>query len=441
MKAKRMKTKHYKMRPVELSRYKFALLIVLCAAIFTGRAQDNDSFLFTGLTIYNGIGDVIQDGAIGVNQGIIDYVGPSANVEFNAYNEVVSKKGLLLYPGLIALNTTLGLTEVDAVRATRDFKESGELNPNVRAISAYNAESEIVETVLANGILFAQIAPRGGTIKGSTSVVKLKGHNWEDAAYRMDEGIVMDWPQMHKQKEKTEVTQGYGPNKTYEEELADIHTFFDKAKAYAKKTIPLERDLRMEAMRGIFDGTKRLYVTSDFIKEIREIIHFKRNYAIKNLTIVGGYDAWMAADLLKENDVSIILYRVNSLPEYAEDRVDEAYSLALKLATAGVKFSFQMDGDMETMQNRNLPFNVGTAIGYGLNIQTALSAVTIQAAEILGIADRTGSIEAGKEANFIITRGDIFDMQHSIIEEIFIQGIKTDFGTRQEELYKKYLKN
>src|SRR5690554_1120251 len=396
------------------------------------------SYIFTNLKVFTGTGTVIENGAVGVTNGIIDFVGPSSAANTEAYKEVISKAGMHLYPGLIAMNTTLGLTEIDAVRATRDFRETGDITPNVRAISAYNAESEIGETVLDNGILFAQISPQGGTIKGSSSVVKLKGENWEDAAYRVDEGIVMDWPRTFKRKDESDNQKGYTADEDYVKKLNEIQTFFNRAAAYAKREIPVERDLKMEAMRGIFDGSKRLYVSADFIKEIREIISFKRKYNIEKVSIVGGYDAWMAADLLKENDISVLLRRINSLPQLAEDAIDASYTLPTKLAGAGVKFCFTMSGDMETMNNRNLPFNIGTAIGYGLNEHTALTAATLHAAEILGIADKTGSIEVGKEANFVLTAGDIFDMRSGIITGLYLQGERIDLTTRQEKLYKKY---
>lgn len=415
------------------------LLLTLIPVLHYGQANET-SFLLTDLRVYTGTGTIIENGAVGVTNGVIDYVGATHSAPRQNYIEVISKRGLNLYPGFIAMNTTIGLTEIDAVRATRDFRETGDMNPNVRAISAYNAESEIGETILANGILMAQIAPRGGTIKGSSSVVKLKGDNWEDAAYKTDEGIVMDWPKMFKIEGDKDDPQGYVPDEDYVKKLEAIQHFFVNSEAYSKSPVPVERDLRMEAMRGIFDGNKRLYISADFIKEIREIVAFKRKYGIKKLSIIGGYDAWMAAELLNENEISILLRRINSLPQLAEDAVDASYTLPAKLAAAGVKFCFTMDGSMETMQNRNLTFNIGTAIGYGLNRNTALTAATLTAAEILGIADRAGSIETGKEANFVLTRGDIFDMRTSVIAGLYLNGALINHTTRQERLYEKYTK-
>ncbi len=419
--------------------FKYSIISLLILAASTANGQNNETdYLLTDLRIFTGNAVVIENGAVGVKNGMIRYVGSTQDAKKGEYREVISKHGLNLYPGLIAMNTTIGLTEIGAVRATHDFKETGDMNPNVRAISAYNAESEIGETVLANGILFAQIAPHGGTIKGTSSVVTLHGENWEDAAYNTDEGIIMDWPKMFKKKGDDDDPQGYEPDEDYEKKLTEIKVFFKNSAAYAKNETAVERDLRMEAMRGIFDGSKRLYISADFIKEIREIIAFKRAFEIKKLSIISGNDAWMAADLLKENDISVLIKRVNSLPQLPEDEIDASFKLPTKLAAAGVKFSFTMNGGMETMQNRNLPFNIGTAIGYGLNPNTALTASTLHAAEILGIADKTGSIEIGKEANFVLTTGDIFDMRTSHVKALFLKGELIDHSTRQKELYMKY---
>jgi hypothetical protein len=402
-------------------------------------AQDLPStYLITGIEIYTAVGEPIDNGAVGVQNGMITYIGKASRAPKEGYEATIDKTGMRLYPGLIAANTTLGLTEIFAVRATADYREVGDMNPNVRSISAYNAESEISETVLANGVLFAQVCPRGGVISGTSSVVVLDGWNWEDAVYHMDEGIHMTWPRLFKRERTPGEPTRYTIDEKYEVNLREIRTFFDQAKAYAKRAVPLERDLRMESMRGIFSGEKRLYIAANNVKEIREAIAFKRELEIPKVTIVGGYDSWMAADLLRENEISVMVGRVNELPRFPEDPIDANYTLPSKLAAANVLFCLEMDGDMETMQNRNLPFNAGTAIGYGLSEADALRAVTINAAKILNIDSRTGSIEVGKEANFILVNGDLFDIRLSQIEAVYFQGKQIDTSTRQEILGNKY---
>ena len=415
-----------------------AMLIFAFSAKASNAQVHHTRFLISGVTIHTGLKTVIENGAVGVENGIITYVGPAAGAPAT-YPQTIVKTGMDLYPGLIGGHTTLGLTEIGAVRATHDFRETGSMNPNVRAISAYNAESDIVATVRANGVLFAQIVPRGGVFEGTSSIVKLDGWNWEDAAYHTDEGIAMNWPKMYKQAGSRNDPHSYKPDEKYDQNLREIITFFERAQAYAKNDYPLHTDLRMEAMRGVFNGNKRLYVNADFIKEIREIVAFKRRFDIPKLTIIGGEDAWMVTSLLNENGISLMIGRVNSLPRFSESPIDGPFTLAQKLAAGGVKFCFDMDGGMETMQNRNLPFNVGTAIGYGLDPEIALQAVTLNAAEIFGIADRTGSIETGKEANFVISKGDIFDMRSSLIDSAYLLGKPIDLNTRQNDLYRKYM--
>lgn len=410
-------------------------------SVFTVQAQDeNRSVIYTGGQIFTAAGEFFEKGAIGVKADTISFVGKESDANFSDYGRVEELKGQHVYPGLIATNTTLGLTEIFAVRATRDYREVGDMNPNVRSIIAYNAESDITSTVLENGVLFAQVCPRGGIISGTSSVVALEGWNWDDAVYQLDEGIHLDWPRMFKRKGERDDPREYQPDEKYPDRINDLKEFFASAKAYAQSNYPLERDLRLEAMKGIFDGTKRLYIEADFIKEIREVIAFKRDLDLPKVTIVGGYEANRAADLLVENEISVLIRRVISLPRLAEDHIDAPFRLAAQLAEAGVLFAFQMDGDMEPIQNRNLAFAAGVAIANGLSPEEALKGLTINAANILGIDDRTGSLEVGKQANFIVTAGDLFDIRTGQVTRIYLKGQLIDAENRQNDLYKKYLR-
>ncbi|MCH2215978.1 MAG: amidohydrolase family protein [Flavobacteriales bacterium] len=404
-------------------------------------AQKGDrSVILTGGKIYTATGKTIENGAIGIKGNSIAFIGKPSDAIIAEYERAENLEGKHVYPGLIATNTTLGLTEIFSVRATRDYREVGDMNPNVRSIIAYNAESDITTTVVENGVLFAQICPRGGTISGTTSLVKLKAWNWEDAAYKMDEGIMMDWPRMFKRKGEREDPREFQPDGKYAKRIQELEEFFLAAKSYTKTKYPSERDLRLEAMRGIFNGSKRLYIEADFIKEIREVIAFKRRFELPKITIIGGYEADMVAELLAENDISILVRRVISLPRMAEDHIDAPFLLPSKLAEAGVTFAFQMDGDMEPIQNRNLAFAAGIAIANGLDREVALQSLTIHPAEILGVDDRTGSLEVGKEANFIITEGDLFDIRTGTVLRHYLQGELIDPENRQTTLYKKYLR-
>ncbi len=400
--------------------------------------EESRSVIFSGGKVFTATGEVFENGAIGVKADTISFVGKASDANYSDYSRVEDLKGRHIYPGLIASNTTLGLTEIFAVRATRDYREVGDMNPNVRSIIAYNAESDITSTVLENGVLFAQICPRGGTISGTSSVVKLKGWNWEDAVYEIDEGIHMDWPRMFKRKGERDDPREFEPDEKYQERINELKRFFASAKAYSQNEYPLERDLRLEAMKGIFDGSKRLYIEADFIKEIREVVAFKRELELAKVTIVGGYESNRVADLLVENQISVLVRRVISLPRLAEDHIDAPFRLAAQLAEAGVLFAFQMDGDMEPIQNRNLAFAAGLAIANGLPSEDALKGLTINAAKILGVDDRTGSLEVGKEANFIVTDGDLFDIRTGSVHRIYLGGLLIDPENRQNDLYLKY---
>jgi len=397
------------------------------------------SIIFTGGTIYTAAERTIENGAIGIKGDSISYVGLANESIEKEYERVVEIEGKHVYPGLIAMNTTLGLTEIFSVRATRDYREVGDMNPNVRSIIAYNAESDITSTVLENGVLFAQICPRGGTISGTSSVVKLKGWNWEDAVYQMDEGISMKWPSMFKRKGEKEDPREYREDENYTNEMIALRDFFAEAQAYSKSKYPEKRDLRLEAMRGIFDGTKRLYVEANFIKEIREVIAFKRKLNLQKVTIVGGYEASLVSNLLAENNMSVLVQRVLSLPRMAEDHIDASFLLPSQLAKSDVLFAFQMDGDMEPIQNRNITYAAGVAIANGLDPQEALKALTIYPARICGIDERTGSLEVGKKANFIITKGDLFDIRTGKVLSRYLEGKLIQTENRQNDLYEKYL--
>ena len=299
----------------------------------TPAAIQTESVLILNGTAHLGTGDVLENAAIGLRNGKIDYVGFARSVDRARYDQVIEAKGQHIYPGFIAPNSTLGLQEIGAVRATRDDAEVGTYKPHVRSVIAFNTDSEVTPTVRTNGVLMGQITPRGGTISGSSCIVHFDGWNWEDAALRTVDGIHLNWPSTHHRHRK----------------------------AQERRPATSPRDLRMEAMRGIFDGSLRLFVHAQDVRQITESVHFKRQMGIENLVIVGGYDAPLVADLLRENKVPVMLKRVHTLPRFAEDDVDLPYRLPKLLEDEGVLYCLQNAGDMEHTGTRNLPFYAGTA--------------------------------------------------------------------------------
>lgn len=407
----------------------------------TPAPPQSESILILHGSAHLGTGDVINDCAIGFRDGRIDYVGRASQVDRGRYAREIDATGQHIYPGFIAPNTTLGLQEIGAVRATRDDYETGTFKPNVRSLIAFNTDSEVTPTVRSNGVLMGQITPRGGAISGSSAVVHFDGWNWEDAAVEAVDGVHVNWPAMH-HRHNADGTVDIRQRKTYDQQYREIMRFFSEAKAYVEGTRPdgtaTLKDLRYEALRDVFTGTDRLYVHTDELRAITEAVHFKRDLDIPHLVIVGGYDAHLVADMLRENNVSVMLRRVHELPRYDEDDIDLPYRLPKLLEDEGVLFCLQNSGSMEHMQTRNLPFYAGTAHAYGLTYEQAVRSLTLNTARILGIEDRYGSIETGKQATLFISAGDALDMRGNLPVHAFIDGREIDLDNRQKELYRKY---
>jgi imidazolonepropionase-like amidohydrolase len=420
--------------------------IFLILSIVTSIVCDaqNKSIVITNGTLHIGNDSVIQNAIIGIRNGKITEVidASKSKVELGNYDEKIDATGKHIYPAFIAPNSTLGLTEIEAVRATNDFRETGVSLPNVRSLIAYNTDSKIIPTVRTNGVLLAQITPRGGLISGTSSVLMLDGWNWEDAAYKVDEGIHINWPRMQTRNwNDNELNFGATEkNKEYTKQVDELKKIFSEAYAYNELDTKEEKNLRFESMAGLFNGNQNLYIHANNVKEIIEAVNFSKQFAIKNTVIVGGKDSWMITDLLKENNISVIVNRVHDLPEKAEEDIDLPFKLPYLLQKAGILFCLNNEGDMEAMGTRNLPFMAGTAAAYGLTKEQALKAITSNTAKILGIDKTTGTIQVGKDANLFISTGDALDMRGNNLTDAFVKGNRIDLNNEQQELYEKYKK-
>jgi imidazolonepropionase-like amidohydrolase len=196
----------------------------------------------------------------------------------------------------------------------------------------------------------------------------------------------------------------------------------------------------MEAMKGVFDGNKILFVHANYVKEIQDAVHFAKEVGVKRMVIVGGRDSWMVTDLLKENNIAVMVNRVHDLPARAEDDIDLPYTLPYLLQKAGVLFCLENSGDMEAIHARNIPFLAGTAAAYGLTKEEALAAITLNTAKILGIDSSTGSLEEGKDATLFVSEGDALDIRTNHVLLAFIRGKNLDLSNEQQVLYHKYMK-
>jgi imidazolonepropionase-like amidohydrolase len=428
----------------------YTLLFIICLSVISKmNAQQNPTpapkqtktVLIMNAIAHVGDGTVIENSAIAIKDGKIAMIADARviRLDLTAYDTTIYASGMHVYPGFIATNSTLGLHELDLVRQTNDMAETGTYKPSIRSAIAYNTDSEIIPTVRSNGVLMGQIVPRGGVISGTSSVMQFDAWNWEDALIKADDGVHLNWPAVyHRHYDKGKIL--IEKVKTYDQQLREIQNFFNDARAYCLSNNKSITEVRFEGLRGIFEGKQKLYIHADDVKSITEAVSFKQQMAIPEMVIVGGYDAYLVADMLKSNNVSVMLQRLHTLPWFNEDDVDLPFKLPKLLYDKGVKFCLQNAGDMERMGARNLPFYGGTAVAYGLPYEEAVRALTLAPAEILGIDQQCGSLETDKDATLFISTGDALDMKTNNVVYAFIQGRMIDLNNKQTELYLKYKK-
>jgi imidazolonepropionase-like amidohydrolase len=421
-------------------------LYTLCTFIVTSiTAQETmlpapaqkETIALTNATIHVGNGQVIENGTVILKNGKITEVGAAAST---AGAKLIDCKGKHIYPGLILTASQLGLVEVPSNRATADGSEIGEMNPSIRSLVAYNTDSKVINTLRTNGILLANVIPAGGIISGSSSVVQLDAWNWEDAAYKTDVAIHLRMPSLLNRRGGR--GGGFGgqqapadPVKTGLEQIEKVKVFFREAKAYQAESKHENTNLKFEAVKGLFDKKQKLFIHCNIVKEMLLAVDFVKEFGF-DVVLVGAVDSWQIADLLKQNNIAVILNQLHDLPTMIDDDIDQPFKTPAMLQKAGVLFTIN-DDDGNT-RYRNLPFNAGTAASYGLSKEEALSSITLNAARILGIADKTGSIETGKDANIVVSEGDILDMRTNIITQAFIQGRQVELNNKQKQLAEKY---
>jgi imidazolonepropionase-like amidohydrolase len=424
----------------------YILLAVLSLPLFAAaqnpipaKPQTKSILLLNG-TAHLGNGTVIENAAIGFKNGKIDLVADARTIRLaaNAYDTTIDCAGKQLYPGFIATNSMLGLSEIEAVRATNDNYEIGTYNPEIRSLIAYNTDSKIIPTVRSNGVLTAQIVPRGDAISGTSSIMKLDGWNWEDAVLKTDDGIHINWPSPVGFTWTEADGPGYGENKRYMEQRQSMEKFFMESKAYTQNPKPEEKNLRFEAMRGIFNGSKTTFLHVDNVKQIVEAINFAKRMQLAHVVLVGCTEAFKCLDAIKTSGYPVMLARVHSLPSDDDYDIDQPYKLPAQLQKAGILFCLQNEGDMDVTNTRNLPFQAGTAVAYGLSKEEAISAISFNAAKILRIDDRIGTLEVGKDATLFVSSGDALDMRSNHVLVAFIEGRRLQLYNEQDALYERY---
>ena len=422
---------------------KIVLLTLVFGISLVSKAQQTPapkqqkSILILNAKAHLGNGTVLENSAIGFKNGKIDVVTSASNVVKANYETIIDAAGKEVYPGFIAPNSTLGLVEIDAVKSSDDESEIGTFNPHVRSLIAYTADSKVVETVRPNGVLMAQITPRGGLISGTSSVVQLDAWHWNDAVVKENDGIHMEFPSSFKRSGSWFEPGSIEANKEYTKEIAEINTFFQNAKVY-NATVAKERNLIFEATKGLFSGEQTLYIHANEEKQMIDAIQLAQSNGINKIAIVGGYEAYKIGSFLKDNKIGVLLKRVHGMPENDDDDIDLPFKLATLLTDQGVLVGLENSGAHERMETRNLPFLAGTCAAYGLDKEQALKLITSNTAKILGIDSFCGSLEVGKDATLFISEGDALDMRTNKLNNAFIQGRSISLETHQTKLNERY---
>ena len=399
------------------------------------------------IALVNGVlhpinGPAIEDGTLIFDNGKIVSLGQ--RMEPPADADVIDLKGKHVYPSLIESHSHMGLVEISSTRATLDMSEIGAINPNVRAHVSVNPDSELIPVTRANGVLIAVSAPSGGLVSGKASVLQLDGWTYEDMTLKPDCALMINWPQMAPEMIHVLGPESDGQAKDRDKErfepLKDLRELFENTRTYmtARASNPKAQpfDSRLDSMIPVVEGLIPLLISADLANQIQSAVAFGVEQKVK-VIILGGHDAEQCAELLRRYDVPIIVDAVHKTPRRAHEEYDAAYTLPERLRRAEIRFCISATGRSETWNTRNLPYHAATAAAYGLPREDALRSITQYPAEILGIADRVGTLAEGKDATLFVSDGDPLETE-TLVTAAWIQGRKVDLTSRHTQLYDKY---
>ncbi len=441
----------------------YAFLSALCA--LSGEsvlAQDltprstpqNKPIAIVNATIHPISEPEIKDGFVVFDRGIIVGIGAIGSLDsrkVDATWRIIDAKGKHVYPGLIVAHTQLGLTEMQSVRSSNDLSETGTISPELRAVSAVNPDSTLLPVTRSAGELIAGVFPSGGVISGRAGAIRLDGWTVTDMTIRDECGLVVNWPVTRTvnapwmNQSEEEQRRGTEKNQKLIEEMVSGAKAYAAAKAADPK---LPTDIRYEGMRTIFAGAPTspdardpkpetrlpLYISAQDYDQITQAVTLCSKYGLRCI-IVGGRDAPLCADLLKRNNIPVIVDGTFKFPKRDDAPYDDAFTLPARLHKAGI--SFCIASGEETAHERNLPNAAGMAVAYGLDHEQALRAITLSSAEVLGIADKYGSLGIDKSATLIITDGDVLEVT-SHVTMAFLDGREVNLSNKQKVLEERY---
>ncbi len=424
----------------------FALPVFLAASLSLLPFNSiSESLLLTGATVHPISDPALSPGQVWIRDGKIIAVGQSVDAPGATILNLTNQH---LYPGLIDASTPLGLLEISAVRSTRDFDEVGDYTPDVESWVAVNPDSELLPVARANGITHILPVPMGGIVSGQSGLVALDGWTTEDMTVKKPVALHLFWPDMDldlrpkdEWKDPSKWKSSEDQAKERARKLLSLEEFFAEAKAYARargarqagfETIPA-----WEAMLPFVHGDIPVMIHADDLRQITAAVRWASTNGYR-MILAGGRDAVQARELLATNHVPVIFDHMFSLPDQDSVSYDVYFTTPARLHEAGVKVIFGLGlGGFAASMARNLPYQAAQAMAYGLPEEEALKGLTLYPAQILGVADRLGSLAPGQEASLMAATGPILDIR-STITHVWIAGNETSLETRHTRLYEKY---
>ncbi len=410
------------------------------AAQETAAAQESAKpVALIGGTIVPANAEPIENGTLVFVDGKITAIGTDVAIPDDS--ERIDVSGRFVYPGMIESHSQIGLTEIGQVPATIDMAEAGQMNPNVRALIAVNPDSELIPVTRAAGVLLAVTAPTGGLVAGQSAVLQLDGWTYEDMCLRDGVAMQIQWPSGERRnfgRRRSVDRDDTDPD--YQRQIGQLRDLFEEVASYRAgreaRGDEQPADLRLESMIPVLTGEMPMMVRADTLRQIEDAVAFAAGHKAR-LIILGGYDAPLCAELLKKHSVPVIVSAVHRAPLRRSDEYDAAYSLPRRLHELGIEFCISCTDRSETWNTRNLPHEAAMAAAYGLSRDEALRSVTLYPARILGVADRVGSLEVGKDATLFVAAGDALEITTSVTEA-WVRGRRIDLSSRHTRLYDKY---
>jgi len=424
------------------------LIIALIFSIMYGNNQipgteQKRPILLRGGTLHTVTGDVLVEYDLLFAEGKIITI--DEQIQPSPETDVLDIYGKHVIPGFIAGYTRIGLTEISAVKQTNDHSEIGEINPNVRANVAYNPDSDLIPVTRSNGVLTVNSAPTSGRIAGQSSVMYMDGWTWEDATLKHPSALNLNWPSMRfdfrKDAKKKEKEQREGYNKAIREMdllVRDVRAYHHRKNAKERKAEHKQKsDLRLESMIPFIVFKEPIHIKANNVRQIEAAAKWSTKHDL-NIVIVGGADAWRIPEVLVEKNIPVILLGVQNTPRRRFEPIHTPYKVPAMLQKAGVHFCISLDpGYPMDGHVRTLPDEAMRAASWGLTKDQALRAITLSAAEILGVDEKIGSLDLGKDATFFISDNEPLTQSNHPIKA-YIQGREIDLSDRQKNLWKKY---